>query len=172
MFVTICGDLLLLGLFMLTYVNVFNHIVHGFPCLSMVLHVLHVQFNVLCTKYMCHPMPLHVIHPLLVSYKLCLVSFNTPSCPFMSNIQIKYFDYNIWYFCKGSNGDDGNPNASIILWSKMKGHVHCFAKDKYEQVVVEAYYQLRVEVKMANNVYLISKFIVKHHARIKTSSLP
>ena len=46
-----------------------------------------------------------------------------------------------------------------------------FAKDKYKQVVVDAYCHLRAKMKMVNNMYLISNFIIKHHIRIRTRFL-
>lgn len=56
--------------------------------------------------------------------------------------------------------------VQVFTWDDDKFIVHCcnkmqnrkpcamlFEKDKYEQVVLEAYYQLRAKVKMVNNMY-------------------
>lgn len=112
----------------------------------MALHVPHIQFNVLNTISLGYSMSPHVLQALL----LCLL---IPS----SALLYPLFELVSWLYCmvflQMFIGDDGK--SRVFCYTMKKNGKPCamhFKDDKYyEQVVLEAHYHSRANVKMAMN---------------------
>lgn len=69
-------------------------------------------------------------------------------------------------------GDDEKSKVFQYTMKQIESHVEVlFEEDIYEQGVLEAYYQLRTKIKMANNRYFFLAFVVKHHIKIRIQFL-
>lgn len=130
--------------------NMYNHIVNDLVCPSLFLHAPHS-----CAMFFTlYSMFTHVMNPLEVISKPCLHVLWYMSTPFY----VHYLNLILWIhymvFVQVFTGDD--DKSIVYCCNKMQKWKPCamlFEKDKYEQVVLEAHYQLRAKVKMVNNMY-------------------